>query len=87
MVDDLNTASGQNDTSGGIVFLLSIVTCGIYMLYWYYKAGSKVAVIRSRQGLPPNDSNGILYLLLSIFGLQIVSMCLIQSELNNVAGY
>ena len=32
VVTDLNTASGEfDDTSGGMVILLNIVTCGIYM--------------------------------------------------------
>ncbi len=85
MVDDLNTASGQtNDTSGGIVFLLSLVTCGIYLFYWMYKAGEKVAIIRRANGMQADSSTGILYLVLSIFGLAIVSYCLIQNELNQV---
>ncbi|MBE5938275.1 MAG: DUF4234 domain-containing protein [Lachnospiraceae bacterium] len=88
IVDDLNTASGDmNGQSGGMVFLLTLITCGIYGWYWMYKAGEKVSVIRQRQGLPANDSNGILYLVLAFFGLGIVSYCLIQSELNNVAAY
>jgi hypothetical protein len=87
MVDDLNTASGVQDTSGGMVFLLSIVTCGIYTIYWMYKAGEKVNIIRRNQGLNANESNSILYLLLTVFGLSIVSWCLIQSELNNVASF
>ena len=86
VADDLNMASGYDgDTSGGMVFLLTLITCGIYGLYWYYKCGEKVSVIRQRQGLPESGSNGILYLVLSLFGLSIISLCLIQSELNNVA--
>lgn len=86
MADDLNVASGRTgDMSGGLVFLLSLITCGIYSLVWMYQAGQKVSEIRRRQGLPPNDSNGILYLVLTMFGLGIVSYCLIQSELNDVS--
>lgn len=88
LVNDLNTASGTpQDTSGGVVFLLSLVTCGIYMYYWMYKAGEKVSVIQRRQGRMNSENNGLLYLLLSIFGLSIVSYCLIQSELNQVASF
>ncbi len=85
LADDLNTASGRtSDTSGGVVFLLGLVTCGIYTWYWLYKAGEKVDMIRSNNGEAPNHSS-VVYLLLSIFGLGIVSYCLIQSELNKVA--
>lgn len=85
MVDDLNYASGQtNESSGGIVFLLSLVTCGIYMIYWMYKAGEKVNIIRQSRGIYPDTSTGVLYLVLTIFGLSIVSCCLIQNELNQI---
>lgn len=86
MVNDLNTACGTpDDTSGGIVFLLGLVTCSIYLIYWFYKAGEKVNVVRQRNGASTDNSAGLLYMILCFFGLQIVSVCLIQSELNNVA--
>lgn len=64
--------------------VLSIVTCGIYLIYWMYKAGEKVAIIRRANGMQADSSTGVLYLVLSIFGLAIVSYCLIQNELNQV---
>lgn len=86
MVNDLNLASGRTqDSSGGLVFLLSLVTCGIYGLYWMYKAGEKVDLVKQRNGMPAGGNTGIIYLLLGIFGLAIITWCLIQSELNNVA--
>ena len=86
MVNDLNTASKcPQDTSGGMVFLLSIVTCGIYMIYWLYKSGDKINYIRQRNGATTDNNTGLLYMLLAIFGLSIVSWCLMQNELNNVA--
>ena len=84
IVNDLNVASEKpQDTSGGMVFLLSLVTCGIYL--FYYKAGEKVSYIKQRNGGTSDNNAGLLYLLLAIFGLGIVSYCLIQSELNNVS--
>lgn len=86
MVNDLNTATGDaGATSGGMVVLLTLVTCGIYGLYWLYKAGTQVTVIQQRYSGRSDSSNGILYLILGIFGLSIVSYALIQSELNKVA--
>lgn len=88
MADDLNTAAGTtNDQSGVMVFVLTLITCGIYGFFWAYKAGEKVSMIRRRNGLPADSNNGILYLILNIFGLSIVTYALIQSELNNVAAY
>lgn len=86
MVNDLNVASERiGDASGGTVFLLSLITCGIYGMYWLYKAGEKVSYIKMRNTGVPSSSNGILYLILGLVGLPIVSYCLIQSELNEVA--
>lgn len=86
IVTDLNMASGETeDTSGGLVVILDIVTCGIYLLYWYYKAGGKVNKIHYLNNQPQDSSLGLLYLLLSLFGFGIVSIALIQNELNKVA--
>lgn len=87
LVNELNSASDRpQDTSGGMVLLLSLVTCGIYRLVWYYKAGEKVSYIRRRNGDIAESNNGLVYLLIAIFGFSIVSDSLIQSELNKVAG-
>lgn len=85
MTNDANQACADDyQTSGGVAFLLTIVTCGIYSFYWAYKMGEKVNTIKARKG-EPSDSNNILYLVLCIFGLGIVTYCLLQSELNKVA--
>ena len=88
MVNDLNLASGHTeDTSGGMVFLFTLITCGIYGLYWFYKAGEKVSEVQRRVSGYSDSNNGLLYLILELFGLGIVNYCLIQSELNKVALY
>lgn len=62
---------------GGTVVLLSLITCGIYYIFWQYKMGEKI-----EQAGGKND--GIVYLILSIFGLGIVSSALMQTEINNL---
>lgn len=84
LVENTNELSGEVEPSGGMVVLLSIVTCGIYMHIWFYNVGRKLTTIQERSGLPVKD-NSILYLLLSIFGMGIVSFALIQSEINKLA--
>ena len=80
--DEINAMSGrQGATSGGTVVLLSIVTCGIYGIYWMYKMGEGIEVIHEAHG-DIRGSAPILYLVLSLFGLGIVSYALMQSELN-----
>ena len=85
LVSDLNTAAPEaDDKTPGTVFLLTLITCGIYGLIWIYNAGNKVDTIRRMNNELPSNSS-LIYLLLSLFGLGIVSYCLIQSELNKVA--
>lgn len=64
--------------SGGMVIVLTIVTCGIYGIYWSYKMGQ---FLDAAKGVPGGNS-GLVYLLLSIFGLDIIAWALMQSELN-----
>ena len=88
MVNDLNTAARTpSANSGGMVFLLSIVTCGIYMFVWFFKAGEQVSAAKRFATGVPGENNGVLYLILCLLGLSIVSYCLIQNELNQIAAY
>ena len=80
--DEINYLNGDtNDTSGGMAFLFSIITCGIYMFYWMYKMGDKLDSVSAKKGMPA-QSRGILYIILSIFGLSIVSYALMQDTIN-----
>ena len=78
LTNEMNQASGREyDTRGGMAFFLSIITCGIYSYFWAYKIGEKRDIVANE-----NASSGILYLVLSLFGLGIVAYCLIQDSLN-----
>ena len=86
LVDELNEASATpNATPGLTVFLLSIVTCGIYMYIWLYKSGAVLNTAKANYGFPTEANNGVLYLVLALFGLSIVSFALIQSEMNKIS--
>ena len=82
LANDANKVSDRpTDTSGGMVALLIIITCGIYGIYWNYKMGQKIYEAGQRYNKQIND-NSVLYLVLSLFGLQIVNYALMQSDLN-----
>lgn len=81
ITDEANTLSGEEGTSGGMALLLSLVTCGIYTLFWNYKMGQTMYKAQQKAGAHATD-NAILYLILTIFGFQIVSYCIIQSDIN-----
>lgn len=80
MNDEINSLTGDTAAaSGGMVFLLSLVTCGIYSFYWLYKMGEKCDRLKGM-----NSNSNILYVLLALFGLSIVSYCLMQDTINKV---
>ena len=82
LANDANKVSDRpTDTSGGMVALLIIITCGIYGFYWNYKMGQKIHEAGQRYNKSISD-NSVLYLVLSLFGLQIVNYALMQSDLN-----
>ncbi len=85
LTDDLNRIDGNiNATSGGVAFLLSLVTCGIYSFYWAYKQGEKIDKALMARGVP-SSNNGVVYLVLSVFGLGIVAYALMQDKINFLA--
>ena len=71
----------MGNTSGGMALVFSLITCGIYSISWAYKMGEKLDMARAQRGVP-TGSLAIVYLVLSLFGLSIVTFALIQSELN-----
>lgn len=79
--DETNAVSGRMGTSGGMVFLFSLLTCGLYSLYWMYQMGNAVEMIHDQHG-EPRGSAPVVYLLLSLFGLSVVAYALLQNELN-----
>lgn len=88
VINDLNTACNQNDDmSGETIFLLTFITFGIFGIYWAYKAGEKINYVREMRGVQADISMSIVFLILAIFGLQIVNVALIQNELNEVASF
>lgn len=79
--NDVNQVTNRPGTSGGMSLVLSIVTCGIYGLYWAWTMGDKLDAARSEHGVAPG-SFSIIFLLLNLFGLSVITLALIQNELN-----
>ena len=73
----MNQLAGVNDTNGSTALVLSIVTCGIYSIYWAYKLGEKRDIVEGQ-----NASTNILYLALTVFGLGILAYALAQDTVN-----
>ena len=69
--------------NGGMLILLTIVTCSIYWIYWSYKIGERFDRLRQKNGEMPGNLS-VIYLILTIFGLGIITSALMQSEENKV---
>lgn len=77
--EDVQEVSGNPlQTGGGMVIVLTLVTCGIYGVYWAYTMGRLLDEARGT----PGGNQSIAYLLLSLFGLDIIALALMQNELN-----
>ena len=75
---------GDQSIDPGMELLLCIITCGLYEIYWFYKYGRLVFDMQKKVGVPnPNDIS-IVLLLLPIFGFSVISLLLLQTELNRV---
>jgi hypothetical protein len=74
---------GNDQINPGMEVLLSIVTCGIYFIYWFYKYGKLQAEMCERAQIAVTD-NSIVYLILAIVGLSIISVAIMQSQLNTI---
>ncbi|MDQ2088060.1 DUF4234 domain-containing protein [Herbivorax sp. ANBcel31] len=79
-------AYNNEDGSPGLEVLLSFVTCGIYYFYWNYKMGKRIYDAQvNTDGVTASDDS-VLYVLLSIFGLGLVSVAIMQSNMNKLSG-
>lgn len=78
---DIKAYLGEDGSVGGEILLMII--CAPYVIYWYYKYSQKIAEAYEKAGLRPKDDS-VICVILGIFGLGIVSMCIIQSNLNDL---
>lgn len=81
ITDEVASACDDHSISGVSTLIFTIITCGIYQLYWAYKIGNLSAQLKARRGYPA-DSQGILFIILAVLGLNIVNMAIVQDELN-----
>ncbi|BBH23663.1 hypothetical protein Back11_50080 [Paenibacillus baekrokdamisoli] len=84
LTNEVGEASGDSSFTGGKHFLLTLVTCGIWSFIWAYQVGQQVADAQRQRGLLVSD-NSVLYLILTFFGLSIVTYALVQSDVNRLA--
>ncbi|TVX99762.1 DUF4234 domain-containing protein [Cohnella terricola] len=84
LTNDVGKLSGDYSFTGGKHFLLTLVTCGIWSFVWAYQIGQHVAAAQRQRGLATTD-NSVMYIILTFFGLSIVTYALVQSDVNRLA--
>lgn len=72
------------DYDGCVGEFLCFFLIPFYNLYWYYTRAGKLVAGAASYGVHCAN-NGVIYLLLAIFGFSIINPCLMQNDLNNVA--
>ena len=85
LTNEINEASENDTPSGGMAFLFSLITCGIYAIYWNYQWGKRLNTAQENNGLDVDSNAPILFLILSIFGLSLISWAIMQNALNQLA--
>lgn len=71
----------RRHVGGLMVILLSIITFRIYFIYWCYQQGKKIDNIKREQGYDGGNL-AIICLVCSFLWFGIISLMLIQNELN-----
>ncbi|KAF1300173.1 DUF4234 domain-containing protein [Enterococcus sp. JM9B] len=79
---NLNEYTNDYRLSPGTVILLTIITCGIYGIYWWYRINDLFIKAQQKVGYKVYNDNKVLFIVLSLFGLNIVNMAILQSDLN-----
>jgi len=77
-IETLNSLLKTERYSFWKIYILSLLTCGIYFIYFEYKKAEEISVLTGKD----SDSDPILAVVLSIFGLSIVFDAIAQGKLN-----
>jgi len=83
LTNEVGYLSRDSNFTGGKHFLLTLVTCGIWSYIWSYQVGKQVAEAQRQRGFYASD-NSTLYVILTFFGLGIVTYALVQSDVNKL---
>jgi hypothetical protein len=81
--DIKNALGGREDINPTMDVVLTIFTCGLYGIYLLYRYPQLLLELQDRTRQPRNDISTIS-IILGVVGLAIVSVFMIQTELNKV---
>lgn len=81
-----NYLLGQERYKFGLWFILTLVTCGLYNIYYEYFLAQGLVEAQQKHGRPKSENLPVLSLILTILGLNIVADAIQQSEINKFFG-
>ncbi len=79
--DELNRHQGRSQINPALDLLLLFLTCGFWGIWMMYKYPRVLQEITAEEQVPEVDLT-VPCILLSFFGLHIVALAILQSELN-----
>ena len=79
-----NELQGRKEFDFWLWLLLTIVTCGIYHIFYQYKMGLAIVEIQRNVGKPVFENLPIVSVIVTIFGLTVVVDCIHQNEINKL---
>lgn len=79
--DEINAHQGKGRIHAGVDLLLAFVTCGLWGIYLMYRYPRELQETLAEEGMPTSDLV-VPCMLLSLFGLHIVAVAILQNELN-----
>ena len=83
-METLNAWLKRDEFSFWTWFFFSMFTCGIYAIYYEYKMANGINEVRAAEGKSVNSSLAVLGVLLTFFGLGVVSRAIQQGHINNL---
>nr|WP_152911911.1 MULTISPECIES: DUF4234 domain-containing protein [unclassified Enterococcus] len=81
---ELTEYSEDYRLSPGLSIVLTIVTCGFYQIYWWYRIADIFISAQQKAKYPRLNDNKILFVVLTLFGLDIINMAILQSDMNQL---
>ncbi len=82
--EEIGELSNDYSVSPGLAILFTFITCGLFTLYWAYKMGQLVGIAYENNRMGNRDES-VLYLILSVFGLNIIVLAILQSHINQLS--
>lgn len=80
---EMRDALGRQDINPTLDVVLGLFTCGLYFIYLSYRYPQLLLEMQDRVRLPRNDIS-LISIILAVCGLSMVSIFMIQTELNKI---